>query len=472
MPRPASAIVIGGGVAGASIARWLSSRGVGVTVLEKAGQLCAGATWHAAGLVTRFGGSPKIKKVHVRALELMTALHDESDGCGLHLTGSIRLIEKGDGDRLLEAKQHLAMARLYDDPALPTTMIGADEIARLHPLVDVSSIECGVFTPRDGDVDPTMLTTAIARVATAHGAQFRFNAEVRDVRVRADGRFDVAVGDDEVLSADAVINCAGLWSRRFSRLLGDSGHPVPHHPALVIEHQYAVTESLPELAGRLGDGERVPVLRDLAGSSYIRQERDGLLVGERAPRQLNLDDEVRLVMHDAGSESVGGEVCARVRWRVGGRRDLEVRFVGLEVDDRAVAGRDAHHRLAPSRPAVEMFFERRGAALRVVDVVHVVGRDELWEGAAIADRIGKTEDVVGKPRHAFASDVEPGHRTLSCVKDAFVAQLKEALLDGLAEEVQHDDQAANAARVVRDANHLRAPAWSREGLFTFTPAVW
>ena len=67
MPRPASAIIIGGGVAGASIARWLSSRGVGVTVLEKAGQLCAGATWHAAGLVTRFGGSPKIKKVHVRA---------------------------------------------------------------------------------------------------------------------------------------------------------------------------------------------------------------------------------------------------------------------------------------------------------------------------------------------------------------------------------------------------------------------
>ena len=229
--------------------------------------------------MTRFGGSPKIKKVHVRALELMTALHDESDGCGLHLTGSIRLIEKGDGDRLLEAKQHLAMARLYDDPALPTSMIGADEIARLHPLVDVSNIECGVFTPRDGDVDPTMLTTAISRVATAHGAQFRFNAEVRDVRVRADGRFDVAVGDDEVLSADAVVNCAGLWSRRFSRLLGDSGHPVPHHPALVIEHQYAVTESLPELAGRLGDGERVPVLRDLAGSSYIRQERDGLLVG-------------------------------------------------------------------------------------------------------------------------------------------------------------------------------------------------
>ena len=41
---PKSAIVIGGGVAGTSLARDLAARGVGVTVLEKAAQLCAGAT--------------------------------------------------------------------------------------------------------------------------------------------------------------------------------------------------------------------------------------------------------------------------------------------------------------------------------------------------------------------------------------------------------------------------------------------
>ena len=111
--RPTSAIIIGGGVAGTSIAKALAERGVKkVTVLEKAGQLCAGATWHAAGLVTRFGGSPKIKKVHVHALEMMCRLHEEEAGVGLHLTGSIRLIEKGDKDRLLEAKQNVAMAKL------------------------------------------------------------------------------------------------------------------------------------------------------------------------------------------------------------------------------------------------------------------------------------------------------------------------------------------------------------------------
>ena len=230
-----TAIVIGGGVAGTSIARSLAARGVGVTVLEKAGQLCAGATWHAAGLVTRFGGSPKIKKVHVHALELMMKMHEEV-GVGLHLTGSIRLIERGDHDRLLEAKQHLAMARLYDvDPALPTSMLSPSEVAELHPLVDISRIECGLYTPKDGDVDPTMLTTAISRYAKADGATFRFNAEVQSLSKRPDGGFDVSVGGSaegsgvEVLSADAVVNCAGLWSRRFSNMLG-MNHPAVSHP--------------------------------------------------------------------------------------------------------------------------------------------------------------------------------------------------------------------------------------------------
>jgi len=277
LPRsgaPSRAIVIGGGVAGVSIARELARKGVGVTLLEKAGQLCAGATWHAAGLVTRFGGSPKIKKVHVRALREMTALHEAHD-IGLHITGSIRLIEKGNPDRLTEAKQHVAMAALYDDPGLPTTLITPKEVAALHPLVDTSGVEAGVFTPRDGDVDPTLLTTCIAGLAKADGAEFVHNAEVETIERRSNGTFEVRTGAGAVFKADAVVNAAGLWSRRFSRQLGLE----QTHPAFVIEHQYAITETIPALKGKVGDGERVPVLRDLAGSSYIRQERDGLLVG-------------------------------------------------------------------------------------------------------------------------------------------------------------------------------------------------
>ena len=68
----------------------------------------------------------------------------------------------------------------------------------------------------------------------------------------------------QVLHADAVVNCAGLWSRKFSNQLG-----MPH-PAFVIEHQYAITESIPELAGRLGDGQRIPVTAtDVTGGCHV-----------------------------------------------------------------------------------------------------------------------------------------------------------------------------------------------------------
>lgn len=88
-----SVIIIGGGIAGASISRALAKAGVKTLLLEKSGMLCAGSTWHAAGLVTRFASSAKLKKIHVRSLELLKDIDDEF-GIDLHTPGSIRLIEK------------------------------------------------------------------------------------------------------------------------------------------------------------------------------------------------------------------------------------------------------------------------------------------------------------------------------------------------------------------------------------------
>lgn len=75
------------------------------------------------------------------------AVHEEHD-VDMHITGSVRLIEKGDADRLAEAKHHVAMASLYDNPAYPTRLISVDEIAELHPLVSTEGIEVRRREPR------------------------------------------------------------------------------------------------------------------------------------------------------------------------------------------------------------------------------------------------------------------------------------------------------------------------------------
>ena len=275
---PQHVVVIGGGIAGASISRVLANAGVRVTLLEKSGMLCSGSTWHAAGLVTRYAGGSKLKKVHVRALALLNELH-ASHGIGLHTPGSIRIVERGNAARLLEAKQQLGMAALFDEPGLATRLISREEVKELHPLVDVSQVECGLFTPLDGDVDPTTLTNVVAGLAKAAGATVRLSSRVTGVSARPSGGFVVAVHGGAPVECDTVVNAAGLWSRGVSEMCPQ----LPaHHPAFVIEHQYAITEPVPEvraLAAAGHNGGRLPVLRDLRGSSYIRQEGAGFLIG-------------------------------------------------------------------------------------------------------------------------------------------------------------------------------------------------
>lgn len=174
---------------------------------------------------------------------------------GLHLSGSIRLVKVGDRDRALEAKHHHELAKLYDDPEYPTTLLTPSEIAALHPLVDASHLELGLRTVSDGDVDPTLLTNALAADAKAHGAELFLGAEIEKIEKLATGEFKLHFvdGSRSPEVADAVVNATGLWSQRFSAQMGLD----KMHPAFVIEHHYAVTEPIETLAKLRARGERV-----------------------------------------------------------------------------------------------------------------------------------------------------------------------------------------------------------------------
>lgn len=48
------------------------------------------------------------------------------------------------------------------------------------------------------------------------------------------------------------------------------------HPTIPVHHQYVVTATVPEVKALK---KELAVIRDLEGSYYLRQERDGLLFG-------------------------------------------------------------------------------------------------------------------------------------------------------------------------------------------------
>jgi dimethylglycine dehydrogenase len=272
----AKVAVIGGGVAGCSLAYHLTKLGVRDVVLLEQHELTSGSTWHAAGLCTQFNASYNIMGLLRYSIELYESLELETgQAVDYHGCGSVRLAATA--DRLDEFRHRRAIAELV---GVPFELVGPERLAKLHPLVEVNGLVGAAYLPTDGHVDPTSLTRAFARGAAAGGAEFLRATPVSSLeRERAAWRIGTARGD---VRAEIVVNAAGMWAPRIGRLAG------AELPIIPLQHHYVVTEALPELEGL---ERELPVLRDADGSYYIRQEGPGLLVGpfERNPKPWALD---------------------------------------------------------------------------------------------------------------------------------------------------------------------------------------
>jgi len=107
------------------------------------------------------------------------------------------------------------------------------------------------------------------------------NNPVHDLTQRPDGSWDVHT-EHGVINAEVVVNAGGLWARELGRMVG------VELPLLPMEHQYVITEELPEIVDH---GTEIAVTIDYEGGVYTRQEGNGLLVGtyEKAGRPWSVD---------------------------------------------------------------------------------------------------------------------------------------------------------------------------------------
>lgn len=79
----------------------------------------------------------------------------------------------------------------------------------------------------------------------------------------------------------------GFWGREVGLMAGMD------LPLVAIHHQYVVTSTIPEVAALKHE---IPVIRDLEGSYYCRQERQGLLFGPyEHPDKMKLQEEWYIV---------------------------------------------------------------------------------------------------------------------------------------------------------------------------------
>ena len=261
--------MIGGGVVGASVLYHLTKMGwKDVQLLERA-ELTSGSTWHAAGGMHTVNGDPNVAKLQQYTIKLYDELERISgQSCGMHVTGGFMLA--GSRERMDWLKMTQARGRYL---GMELELLSSSEIAKRYPLMDPKHFLGGIFDPIEGHIDPYGVTLAYAKSAQIGGAEIVRQTRVTDMRPRADGSWDVITNQGTV-HAEHVVNAGGLWAREVGRMVG------LELPVLAMEHQYLITEDLPEFAGQ---PEQLHCI-DFEGEIYLRQERGGVLLGtyERA----------------------------------------------------------------------------------------------------------------------------------------------------------------------------------------------
>ena len=275
-PADAKVVIVGGGVAGCSLAYHLTRLGWTDVALLEADQLTSGSTWHAAGLCTQFVPSLNLMQLLRASLDLYRSLEDETgQRVDFHECGSVRLAATH--DRMDEFFHRRGIAELV---GVPVEIVGPERVQELFPLVDATGILGAAHLPTDGHVDPTSLTHALAAGALARSARIHLSTPVTAIE-RDGGTWTLQTSRGSV-RAEIVVNAAGQWARRVGRMAG------AELPIVPLQHHYVVTEPLAEIEAL---ERELPVLRDADGSFYVRQEGNGLLVGpfESDPKPWALD---------------------------------------------------------------------------------------------------------------------------------------------------------------------------------------
>lgn len=271
-PTTARVVIIGGGAVGASSLYHLAKAGWSDCVLLEKNELTAGSTWHAAGNVPTFSTSWSIMNMQRYSTELYRGLGDAVDyPMNYHVTGSVRLAHSK--ERMLEFERACGMGRYQ---GMDMQMLGVDEIKPRYPFLETHDLEGALFDPYDGDIDPSQMTQAFAKGARDLGAKIlRFTPATG---VRRDGDDWIVETDKGEIRCEFVVNAAGYYAQRVGEWFRPHGGR--RVPMMVMSHQYMLTDEIPELeAWSCEGGGKLPLLRDVDSSYYLRQEKHGLNLG-------------------------------------------------------------------------------------------------------------------------------------------------------------------------------------------------
>jgi dimethylglycine dehydrogenase len=269
MKTHARGVVVGGGVVGVSILYHLTKKGWSDVVLVERTELTAGSTWHAAGLLPLFNMSYCVGQLHKYSVDLYKKLPAETgQEVSFHVTGNLRLATNK--ERMDEYQKYGGTANSI---GVPFEIITPSRVKELWPLCNTDGIVGALYHPQDGHIAPVDVTNAMAIGARNGGAEIYRNTPVTAIQQQPNGEWLVKTAKGDI-TCEHVVTATGNYARQTAAMVGLDV------PVIPVQHQYIVTEPHPELVKRKEQGlPEMAVLRESDASYYMREERQGLILG-------------------------------------------------------------------------------------------------------------------------------------------------------------------------------------------------
>lgn len=257
-PQSARAVIVGGGIVGASVAYHLSLAGWKDVVLLEQGTIGSGSTWHAAGMVGQLRTSNSLTKINKYSVELYRHLQEDlGHDIGWLQVGS--LIVGTCEERMTQLRRTAAMAEVF---GVEASLLNSREALEKWPLMRNDDIIGGVWLPHDGRVIPGATAVAMAKEAEARGVSVVEQTRVVDVMMTGSRATGVRTDNGEI-QADVVILTGGMWTRQLGLQMNVD---IPLYP---VEHHYVLSEPIE------GAHRNFPCARDPDRAIYFRTLDDG-----------------------------------------------------------------------------------------------------------------------------------------------------------------------------------------------------
>ncbi|NUT62747.1 FAD-dependent oxidoreductase [Herbaspirillum sp. C9C3] len=256
-------LIIGAGIAGASIAYWLARHG-GVLLVERESQPGYHSTGRSAALYMESYGPPQVRALTCASRAFFDhppegfAEHALLTPRGALFYATAALREQLDA--------HEALVRSVSDKV---QRLDADQTRAMVPVLRETDLIGSVYEEDASDIDVHALHQGFLRGARAAGARVLCNAEVLSLQhVPAEGHWHVHTSQGE-FNAGVIVNAAGAWADEIGALAGAA--PI----GLVPKRRSAFTFAAPP------DSAHWPMFMPVDESFYIKPDA-GLLLGSPA----------------------------------------------------------------------------------------------------------------------------------------------------------------------------------------------